>query len=43
MTYYILGVYVIITLWYSTHCKDCYFSKPPFVIHSPTNTTTCEI
>lgn len=32
MVYYLIGLYVLLTLWYSTHCKDCYFSKPPFVV-----------
>ena len=37
MIYYVIGLYVLATLWYSTHCKDCYFSKPPFVVHHTTS------
>lgn len=36
MIYYVIGLYVLITLWYSTHCKNCYFSKPPLLVDHTT-------
>ncbi len=51
MIYYILAIYVFITLWFVTNCQNCIFSKPPFTIksvqHNVTNPTynlnTCSI
>lgn len=37
MVYYLIGLYVLLTLWYSTHCKDCYFSKSQLVINHDTS------
>lgn len=32
MIYYVIGLYMLVTLWYSTHCSTCYFAKPPLVV-----------
>ena len=32
MIYYIIAAYTLATLWFSTHCSDCYFSKTHYIV-----------
>ena len=32
MIYYIIAAYTLATLWFSTHCRDCYFSKTRYIV-----------
>lgn len=37
MIYYILLAYVLVTLWFSTNCSECYFSKTHHTIINERN------
>lgn len=37
MIYYIILAYVLVTLWFSTNCSECYFSKTHYTIINERN------
>lgn len=39
MIYYIITAYILATLWFSTHCSDCYFSKTHYIVINKHNNT----
>ena len=39
MIYYIIAAYTLATLWFSTHCSDCYFSKTHYIVINKHNHT----
>ncbi len=39
MIYYIITAYILATLWFSTHCSDCYFSKKHYIVINKHNNT----